>query len=85
MPFSETHMGKILQGQSLTRNDFEHPVPAGSIHHPAARDGHAKFSCSRSRNSPISGSEMDYTEDNSLLSSRPEWGSQGQDQAPDGV
>ena len=73
LPFFETHMGKILQGRPLTRKDFESPVPAGSIHHPAPRDRQAQVS-SRSRSLPTSGPGMECAEDSSPLTSRPKQG-----------
>ena len=84
LPFVDTHMGKILQGRPLTRKDFECPVPAGSIHHPATRDGQAQVS-SRSRRSSTSGSGMDCGEDGSPLSSRPKRGLPETDQAAEVV
>ena len=38
LPFSATHMGKILQGQVLTEEDFKGPVWTKSGHNPIIGD-----------------------------------------------
>ena len=72
LPFAETHMGRILQGRSLTEEDFACPAPAGSSHHPATRDGRTQLSIgSRSTPPSASCSDMDCGEEDNHVSSNP--------------
>ncbi|KAG9308685.1 hypothetical protein JVU11DRAFT_11642 [Chiua virens] len=65
-PFSDSHMGKILQGQSLTRADFKSARSTGSNHRTAIRDGKTEHN-TRSRSASPSGSDTDCDEDRSYV------------------
>jgi hypothetical protein len=52
-PFAQTHMGKILQGQVLSKKDFKGPPSVVSDHSPAAYDGQTP------RDNPIPPSPLD--------------------------
>ena len=56
LPFAETHMGRILQGQLLAEEDFKSPVWAGSSHNPTIRYAqvlHSVTSATTEKDGPV--------------------------------